>query len=66
VIDSGEVPSDPQLFGQHSPKVRGEAWVSVSDYVAGESGPWVQVLVVQLGDLGSHDCTLAREEQRSS
>ena len=44
----------------------GETGVSVGDYAAGQPEPWVQVLVVQLGNLGARDHALAWKEQRSA
>ena len=62
MVGSGEIPGDSQLLGQCPSEVRGEVQVSVSDYAVGESEPWVQVLVVEFGNLGSHNHALAREE----
>ena len=40
----------------------GETRVSIGDYSLGEHKPWVQVTIVELGDLWSQDCAQAEEE----
>jgi len=46
--------------------VRGEAGVLIRYQVLGESEPWVEVLVVELHDLWSHNCFLAGQEDGRS